>query len=196
MTPARRLAVRLGLDGNALRRRTDRIASCGAAVLLVAFLAGAPLLSVAGGGWTAHALAAQQRAGRGQHQVTAVLVQNAPYTVSAGWVVGSWAVARWTAPAGHHHIGLVEAMGATPAGTRVRIWVDAAGRVSEPPLSHPAVAVLVGGAMAAAPVMLAITLLGVAFIGRRLLDRQRLAAWETDWNAVGPQWTRQFRARG
>ena len=196
MRPARRLAVRLGLDGNPLRRRTDRIASCGAGVLLAAFLAGAPLLSIAAGDWTAHTLAAQQRAERGWHQVTAVLAQNAPYTVSAGWVVGSWAAARWTTPAGHHHTGLVEAVGGTPAGSRVRVWVDPAGRLSDPPLRHPAVAVLVGGAMAAAPVALAITLLGVASIGRRLLDRRRLAAWETDWTSVGPQWTRQFWARG
>ena len=196
MNPARRLAARLGLDGNVLRRRTDRIASCGAAVLVAAFLVGAPLLSVAGGRWMAHALAAQQRAERGWHQVTAVLVQNAPYTVSAEWIVDSWALARWTAPAGHHHTGQVEVVGGTPAGGRVRIWVDAAGLWSGPPLRHPAVTVLVDGAMAAAPVVLAITLLSVAFAGRRLLDRQRLAAWETDWTTVGPQWTRQFWARG
>ena len=46
-----RLARRLGLDGNPLRRRTDKIAACLAALLLAAFLIGAPVLSVAAVGW-------------------------------------------------------------------------------------------------------------------------------------------------
>src|SRR5262249_28655957 len=48
-----RLSRRLGLDGNPLRRRTDKIAACAAALLLAAFVIGAPLLSVAAAGWAA-----------------------------------------------------------------------------------------------------------------------------------------------
>jgi hypothetical protein len=44
----RRLARRLGLDGNPLRRRTDRTAVCFAALLLAMFLIGAPVLSIGG----------------------------------------------------------------------------------------------------------------------------------------------------
>lgn len=51
MTRRQRLARRLGLDTNPLRRRTDRIASCLGGGLLVAFLAGAPLLVIATAGW-------------------------------------------------------------------------------------------------------------------------------------------------
>jgi len=47
MTRTERLARRLGLDSNPLRRRTDRIAGCLGAGLLAAFLIGAPLLSIA-----------------------------------------------------------------------------------------------------------------------------------------------------
>ena len=41
------LARKLGLDGNPLRRRTDKIAAWAAALLVAVFLIGAPLLSVA-----------------------------------------------------------------------------------------------------------------------------------------------------
>jgi hypothetical protein len=41
-----RLARRLGLDRNPLRRRTDKVAVC-LAVLLAVFVIGAPVLSVA-----------------------------------------------------------------------------------------------------------------------------------------------------
>ena len=57
------LARKLGLDGNPLRRRTDKIAAWAAALLLAVFLIGAPLLSVAAIGWAGRAGAAGQRAG-------------------------------------------------------------------------------------------------------------------------------------
>jgi len=57
-----RLARRLGLDGNPLRRRSDKIAICLGALLLAVFLIGAPLLSGAAIGWVGHAGAAGQQA--------------------------------------------------------------------------------------------------------------------------------------
>ena len=42
-----RLACRLGVDGNPLRRRTGKIAACLAAILVALLSIGAPLLSVA-----------------------------------------------------------------------------------------------------------------------------------------------------
>jgi hypothetical protein len=192
MTRRQRLAARLGLDGNVLRRRTDKIASCGAAGLLAAFLVGAPLLAAASGRWADRMVAAEQRAERGWHQVTAVLLDKPP--ASGDGLVGP-VRARWTAPAGHHRVGVISVLLGTPAGTHIPIWVDAAGRSTWPPLRAPATKLLVGGAIAAAPVVLAVALLGVAFLGRRLLDWRRLAAWETAWTSVGPRWTRQFWAR-
>ena len=38
---------------------------------------------------------------------------------------------------------------------------------------------------------LAIVLLGLAWSARWLLDRRRLAAWETAWTSIGPQWSRR-----
>jgi hypothetical protein len=49
-----RIARKLGLDGNPLRRRTDKAAAGLVALLLAVFLIGAPFLSVAAVGphWT------------------------------------------------------------------------------------------------------------------------------------------------
>ena len=46
---------RLGLDGNPLRRRPDKIAACLAALLVAVFLIGARLLSAAAVGWVGRA---------------------------------------------------------------------------------------------------------------------------------------------
>jgi hypothetical protein len=56
-----RLARSLGLDGNPLRRRSDKIAACLAALLMAVFLISAPMLSMAAARWTGHA--ASWRAG-------------------------------------------------------------------------------------------------------------------------------------
>ncbi len=45
-------------------------------------------------------------------------------------------------------------------------------------------------------IMLATVLAVVASVGKWLLDRRRLVGWEADWSCVGPQWTKEFRARG
>ena len=73
-----RLSRRLGLDGNPLRRRIDKIAACAAALLLAAFLIGAPLLSMATVGWAARSGGACLQAGRSWRQVPATLLQAAP----------------------------------------------------------------------------------------------------------------------
>ena len=84
----------------------------------------------------------------------------------------------------------------TRAGSRVRIWIDGSGRWAGLPLSPRVAAVRVAAAVVTATFMLAAVLAAVASAGQWLLDRRRLAGWETGWNCVGPQWTRQFRARG
>ncbi len=38
---------------------------------------------------------------------------------------------------------------------------------------------------------LALVLHGLARAARWLLDRRRLAAWESAWTMIGPQWTRR-----
>src|SRR5207248_2778656 len=83
-----------------------------------------------------------------------------------------------------------------PAGSRVRIWLDRSGRWAGLPLNQQIVMVRVATAVIGTIIMVAAVLAAVGCVGQRLLDRRRLAGWEADWNAVGPQWTKEFRAGG
>ena len=190
------LAARLGLDGNSLRRRSDRIAVYGTIGLLVMFLVATPILAITAGHWAYRWSISQQQDQRSWRQATAVLLQKAPVqpdSYDTGW---SWTPARWTPPGGHVRRGVISAPAGMPAGSRVRIWLDSAGRWAGLPLARQIVGMRVTTAVMGTIIVLAAVLGAVASVGYWLLDRRRLAGWEADWNCVGPQWTREFRARG
>jgi hypothetical protein len=46
-------------------------------------------------------------------------------------------------------------------------------------------------AAAVAPVVLGLILLCTGQLAHYLLGRRRLAAWDAEWRATGPQWSRQ-----
>ena len=191
-----RLARRLGLDGNPMRRRIDKIAAGLAALLVAVFLIGAPMLSMAAARWAGHAAATGQRAARSWRQVPAVLLRGAPLP-AVGWVFGSsWVSARWTAPDGHERAGRIPVSTGLAAGRTVRLWVDAAGSPTGHPSSYGAPVASEAIAAVFAAVALGGVLWWLAGAGRWALDRRRLAAWEEAWAAVGPQWTWRFRSRG
>jgi hypothetical protein len=71
----------------------------------------------------------------------------------------------------------------------VPVWVDRAGRLTDPPLGR---AQLVTRAHLAEEVVvgtLAIALIAACWLGRRVLDGRRMAAWDADWLATGPRWS-------
>ena len=194
----RRLACRLGLDANPLRRRTDKIATFLAAQLLLVFLVGAPLLAITAYGWAGRGGAAEQRAERSWREVPAVLLKSvpAPNSLASGLFGYSWVPARWVAPNGQDRSGNIAVDVGMAAGRTVRIWVDAAGRPTDVPLAHRAVQARAATVAAVATLALVIVLSFLAWAGRKLLDRRRLADWELAWAIVGPKWTRRFRSRG
>ena len=180
-----RLARRLGLDGNPLRRRTDKIAACLAALLLAVFLIGAPVLSVRAVGWAGHTVAAGQQAARSWRQVSAVLLRAAPS-------VTGLVPARWIAPDGRTRTGWIPVSRGLAAGRTVSLRVNAAGSPTGPSLKHGAVLGREAAAAVVVPVALGWVLLCLAEVGRWVLDRRRLAGWDAAWATVGPQWTRGF----
>jgi hypothetical protein len=189
-----RIARKLGLDGNPLRRRTDKIAACLSVLLLAVFLIGAPFLSAAAAGWAGHHGDAELRATRSWHQVSAVLLRSAPAPTA---VSGYYQVlARWTTPAGRARTGRIPVSADMAAGRTVRLWVDAAGSPTDPPPNLWAVPTRQAAAAVAGAAALGIVLLCLAWAGRWVLDRRRFADWEAAWAVVGPQWTRRFRSRG
>jgi hypothetical protein len=194
----RRLACRLGLDANPLRRRIDKIATLLAAQLLLVFLVGAPLLAIAAYGWAGRVGAAELRAEQSWREVPAVLLKSVPVPNSfgSGLFGYAWVPARWVAPNGQARSGNIPVEVGISAGRAVRIWVDAAGRPTNAPLSHRAVLARAAIAAAGATLALLIVLSFLAWAGRKLLDRRRLADWELAWAIVGPKWTKRFRSRG
>jgi hypothetical protein len=184
-----RLARALGLDGNPLRRASDRAEAWIRAGLLVILLTAGPIAAVTAGQWAARA------GGTGTsvqpHAVQAVLLQ--PATVPAGQAMAGrgarvWVRARWESAGGAVRTGEVPAPAGAAAGTAVTVWLNAAGRVTSPPYE---------GGFAFAAVLAAMTTLAVTAFAlqavlrlvQRFLNWRRLAAWEAAWRATGPRWT-------
>jgi hypothetical protein len=174
-------------DRNPLRRTVDRAEAGFVAALAVAFLAGAPLAAVAAGHYAyAHTScsAAAQRAA--SHQGPAKLDTTVP---ASGYSDQATVRASWTAPGGRRHTGMVPAPAVAPARGMVMIWINQAGRLTGlQPAQARGQAVL---AAILAPVVLGMIVLCAGQLARVALDRRRLAAWDAQWRATGPQWTRQ-----
>ena len=193
---APRIARRLGLDRNPLRRRTDKIAAWAVALLVAMFFIGAPVVSIVAVRLAGRAAAAQQQAARSWRQVPAVVQKAAPGPAPGDLSGYTWVPARWTAPDGRARAGQIPVSAAVARGQSVGVWVDAAGTPTGPPPRTGAVVADEVSEAAVAVVTLGSVLLCLMCAGRQVLDRRRLADWETAWAAVGPEWTRRFRSRG
>lgn len=179
-------------DHNPLRRASDRVETAVLAVLVIAFLAGAPFAAMAGGAW-AHARAHQaQLAERASwHQVPA-LVLTVTSTVQQDGGYGALepqAQARWTATDGNAVSGEIPVPAGTQAGATVPLWITGDGQPTGSPLEDWQVAD--DGILAAAVSVFALAvLLGITGkLARRTLDKRRMAAWDAEWRATGPRWT-------
>jgi hypothetical protein len=187
---ATRLVRGLWPDRNPLRRTLDRVEGVVVGGLVVAFLAGAPLAAI--GAWQfAYGIGA--RTARAQeaswHRISAVLLAASPTYGYSGYE--PLVRARWTARGGAPRTSAVPAPPGTTAGRTVSVWVDAAGRLTGPPLQPRQVRGQAVMAAVLAPVVLGEVLLCAGQLVHYLLGRRRLAAWEADWRATGPHWTRQ-----
>jgi hypothetical protein len=178
-------------DRNRLRRSTDRVEAAVAAGLLAVLLTGGPAVAVFGSQAAYHASLRLQATERASLRlVRAVLLASAPrpsYSF-AGALVLPQVRARWTAPGGASGSGLVPVFGPAKAGSTVKVWVDASGRLAGPPVPHRH---LTGQAVLGAMVgisALALVLACAWAVARRMLHRRRLAAWEDDWGITSPRW--------
>jgi hypothetical protein len=186
------LSRRLGWDRNPLRRRADRVEAAVVTGLLAGFLIGAPILAVVAGRMTDASELRRQYSERSWRQVPATLLVSPAMVVAPGFgSTDAWVPARWTAPDHRIRRGLVELDTAAGAGQQVRVWTDAAGRLTGPPVSRQAVQLDVTLAVLIAPAALAVALLVTAGSARLVLNRRRAADWERAWDAIGPRWTRQ-----
>jgi hypothetical protein len=181
VTPLAMLVRRLWPDRNPLRRPADRAEFAVLVVLLVAFLAGAPLTALAAGQWVAAFGLHAERAQAGRHQVAAVLLHDA--STSAGSVsfpaLDPPVLARLAGPAGPR-TGTVYAQPGARVGTVVMVWVDRSGRLAAMPFKATGVADQMLLATVAALVALPVVLLILRAYAGIFLDWRRMAAWDAD----------------
>ena len=188
-----RCARLLGFDRNPLRRRTDRIEAVIRLATLVLLLAGVPMATLAVGREADHLALGQAYAQRAaDHQVTAVLLQQAPaaevpdpYTSVQMTLV----LARWQPPGQPSRTGQVLAPVGARAGSTVRVWIDASGAVTGPPPDHRVIAGDVCIAALVTFLVASMLVLGSSALARRALDRRRLSAWDAEWRVTGPRWS-------
>lgn len=179
-------------DRNPLRRTSDRAAAAVVALTLVAFLVGAPLVTLFAAHWAGTAAARLQKAQWSSfRQVPAVLLTTSHHAVrldSEGLPQPEMR-ARWVAPDGQVQTGLVPVPAGALAGHTVRVWVDRTGQLTSPPLRDYQVVGQVVFAAVVSPVALAGFLLTAAAVAIHRLNRRRLAAWAADWQVTAPRWT-------
>jgi hypothetical protein len=189
------LARRMGVDANPLRRGCDRAEAWLRLGLVLVFLIASPLAAFGLGHLTNDASIRAARAeAANEHQVAAVLLHRVSHNSDDPLYSTSelaWAQARWTAPDGRRRVGEVPAAVGSRAGRKVPIWVNDVGQLVYPPIGQGQIASRVIAVVALTPAILAIILLGVGWLIRRLLDRRRMVGWATEWSAVEPLWTKR-----
>ena len=174
---------------NTLRRPVDRIEGTVLVALAAAFLVAMVVASVLG----VHTYQSQRAASAGLHPVVAVLSQAGPLSYGSLAQRGQ-AEARWRDLGGSEQAGVLTTATApgilgAAAGARIPVWLDRSGQPVVPPGGQIAMiinalapgTVVTGGA--------GITLLVCYGLCRLVLDRRRLAAWESAWSLTGPRWT-------
>ena len=188
-----RCARRLGFDRNPLRRRTDRIEAAIQVVTLFLLLVAVPMAAVVAGLQADHLALRQVHAQQvADHQVTAVLLQQAPPTGIPDpytSVQMTLTLARWQPPGGPSRSGQVPAPAGARAGSTVTVWIHASGAISKPPPDHREIVGDVCVTVVVTYLVASLLVLGSGTIARRALDRRRLRAWDAEWRATGPRWS-------
>ena len=158
---------------------------------MIAFLVAAPLMAP----WVGHLASVagmrQVRQERSWQQVNAVLTHSAPHqSYGYGALTTYWVPARWTAPSGTVRSGEVPARAGMPAGTKIEVWVDGAGRVmGHQPVTTDAVRVRTVLSEYVTVAGLGIILLLLAGLITIMLNRRRMTYWAMEWACFGPRWT-------
>ncbi len=175
-------------ERNPLRRGVDRIEVALMIALVAVFLVGAPFAAMAASDWASHGAGAASRLEREtRHPVAAVVERGVPQSNPFEAEYLTQVPVRWTLD-GVTHTGTVKVAAGTPAGTTVRIWTSRSRELTGPPLDPSQIAHQGALAGVLAVAGLAVLVIVSALVIRRILDRSRMAAWDTEWSATGPQW--------
>jgi hypothetical protein len=174
---------------NTLRRPVDRIEGVVLVALAAAFLVVMAVASVLG----VHTYQSQRAASAGLRPVVAVLSQAGPLSYGAVGQLGQ-AEARWRDTGGSERSGVLTTVTApgilgAAAGDPIPVWLDRSGQPAAPPGGQVAMIVNALAPSTAVAGGAGMTLLVCYGLCRLVLDRRRLAAWESAWSRTGPRWT-------
>ena len=185
-----RFVRRWRFDRNPLRRATDRVETAVLAVLVAAFLIGAPAAALATGAWM-HGMAqrAQLAQEASRSQVTAVVLAVTPPSAGGGEELAWQAQARWRAPDGQVVTHQVPVPSGTAVGGKLQVWTDRTGDSTTAPLLDSQVSgqTVSGEALGVIASAAVLTLAGA--LALRTFNKRQMAAWDADWQATGPRWT-------
>ena len=174
---------------NTLRRPVDRIEGAVLVAVTVAFLVAMAVASVLG----VHTYQSQRAASVGLRPVVGVLIHAGPSFYGSLARPGQ-TEARWRDPGGSEQSGVLTTATApgiigAAAGARIPVWLDRSGRPVAPPGGQVAMIVNALAASASVAGGAGMALLICYGLCRLVLDRRRLAAWESAWSLTGPRWT-------
>jgi hypothetical protein len=188
-----RCARWFGFDANPLRRGTDRIEAILRLTLVILLVVAVPVAAIAAGRQADHAALNRAHADRtGDHQINAVLLQNAPVTgVPDPYtsIQTTWVLARWQPPGRPARTGQVLATAGARKGSTVSTWIDASGAVTSPPPDHRFIVGDVCIAVMLTCIASVLLLLASGTLASRAFVRRRMRAWEAEWRAIGPLWS-------
>jgi hypothetical protein len=185
--------ARLLTGRNALRRHVDRIEGVVLVALSAAFLAAVAVACIVG----AHTYQSQRAATVGLRPAAAVLLEDGPAADGlprVGQARVGQAEARWSVPGGGQQSGVLTTATApdiagASAGARIPVWLNRSGQPVAPPADQTVMILYALIAVAVVAGLAGLALLLVYALCRLVLDRRRLAAWESAWDRTGPNWT-------
>ncbi|HET9896088.1 MAG TPA: hypothetical protein VFQ44_14265 [Streptosporangiaceae bacterium] len=186
------------MDGNPLRRGLDRTERALWVMLVLGFLAAAPVVAPFAGHFARSAGLTEVKAQRSWREVDAVLLRRAPrqyYGYNS--VMTVWVPGQWHAPSGGTRSGLVPTQSGMPAGANVPIWVNRSGQLTgKRPMTTGVVGVRVAAVESLAVTSLAVVTLLLAWLVRWIMDRRRLTYWGIEWACFGPRWSARHLRHG
>ena len=167
-----KLKRRMACDGNPLRRRSDVIAAWLTPVAILIFIALIPVAAKVTSSLTHAQNAAVARAMPTWNVVEGHLLRSAPgpvQTDNGGNLWNEVVPAQWTFQ-GHQHEGAVPVLAGSRVGDRQKIYLNDAGQVQTPPLDATQLADRTDTITFIALGVLALVLLTLKGIARRILD--------------------------
>lgn len=191
--PMTRLARQAFPYRNELATTGDRIEGAVLAFGIAVSLLAVPVAGATGSDTYATDLARVRVEQASRQHVDAFLIEDSPVTIGSterGGVVESAPVpARWRVRDGSTREGVVQAHYDAKVGTRVPIWIDESGAMTDPPMTNQGAALngiilafLLWGAITG---VMALLYLATRFTHKRI----RLHQWASEWQRVAPDWT-------